>query len=367
VNPRGAPSRVVTVEALAQYPERIDVRSPAEFAEDHLPGAHSHPVLSNEQRACVGTLHAREGAFVAKRAGAAIVARNIAAMLETAFASKPRDWAPLVYCWRGGKRSGALTHVLNEIGWRAMQLEGGYRAYRRHVRAELDRVPSEFVLRVICGLTGSGKSRLLAALAAEGAQVLDLEGVAAHRGSLLGDLPGAPQPSQKRFETLLLDAMQKLDPARTVFVESESKRIGTLQVPDVLLAAMRAAQCIRVDLATPLRIALLREEYAHFLEDTVQLAQALAPLVVLHGHKTIERWNDAATRGDWDTLVGELLAQHYDPVYTRSIDRNFPRHVEGLVVRPQGIDDVEYRAIARDLITAVERDDTQRTPATLEG
>ncbi len=195
-------------------------------------------------------------------------------MLETAFATKPRDWAPLVYCWRGGKRSGALTHVLNEIGWRAVQLEGGYRAYRRHVRAELDRVPSRLALRVICGLTGSGKSRLLAALAAEGAQVLDLEGLAAHRGSLLGDLPGAPQPSQKHFETQLLCAMQKLDPARIIFVESESKRIGTLQVPEVLLAAMRASRCVRVELATPLRIALLREEYAHFLDDTAQLARS---------------------------------------------------------------------------------------------
>src|SRR5512143_2561751 len=178
-------ARTVGVDAIARYAERIDVRSPAEFAEDHMPRAASHPVLSDEERARVGTLHAQQSAFVAKRAGAALVARNVAAMLEGPFADKPRDWAPLVYCWRGGKRSGALTHVLNEIGWRAVQLEGGYRAYRRHVVARL------------------------AALAAEGAQVLDLEGLARHRGSLLGDLPGDPQPSQKWFESQLLAALAR--------------------------------------------------------------------------------------------------------------------------------------------------------------
>jgi tRNA 2-selenouridine synthase len=353
---RVLPSRIVTVDALADYPERIDVRSPAEFADDHLPGAESHPVLSNEERAIVGTLHAQQSAFVAKRTGAAMVARNVAQMLETAFAQMPREWAPLVYCWRGGKRSAALTHVLNEIGWRAVQLEGGYRAYRRHVLARLERVPAELDLRVVCGLTGSGKSRLIAALAAEGAQVLDLEALAAHRGSLLGDLPHAPQPSQKRFETLLLDAIERLDRKRAVFVESESRRIGALQVPQALLDVMRSARCIRVELPVPLRIALLSEDYGHFQDRTAELAHALAPLAPLHGHATIERWNAAAARGDWDTLIGELLTMHYDPVYTRSIDRNFPRHVDGMVVRPDDIAFDAYRAIARDVIASVERD-----------
>jgi tRNA 2-selenouridine synthase len=357
-----APSRIVTVEALPDHPERLDVRSPSEYAEDHLPGASSHPVLSDEERAWVGTLHARESAFAAKRRGAAIVARNIATMLETAFRDKPREWTPLVYCWRGGKRSGALTHMLNEIGWRAVQLEGGYRAYRRHVRAQLECVPARYDLRVVCGLTGSGKSRLLAALRGEGAQVLDLESLAAHRGSLLGDLPDRPQPSQKRFETLLLDTLQALDSARPVFVESESRRIGALQVPDTLLDAMRAAQCIRVELATPLRIALLREEYAHFLDDIERLAQQLAPLAALHGRETIGRWNAAARAGDWDTFVGELLRQHYDPVYARSIDRNFPRHGEARVARPRGIGIDDYRELARELVVSAEADAAHAPP-----
>ena len=345
--------RVVTVAAIAAYTDRIDVRSPAEYAEDHLPGAASHPVLSDQERALVGTLHALDSAFAAKRAGAAIVARNIALMLETAFAGKPRDWTPLVYCWRGGKRSGALAHIMNEIGWRAMQLEGGYRAYRRHVRAQLETVPTTFTLRVVCGLTGSGKSRLLNVLAAEGAQVIDLEQLAAHRGSLLGDLPDTPQPSQKRFETELLSILARLDARKPVFIESESKRIGSLQVPEALLQVMRHATCVRVELPTPLRIALLREEYAHFLDNTEHLAQRLRPLSVLHGSKTIERWNAAARAGEWDAFVGELLIAHYDPTYTRSIDRNFARHADAQVVTPGGIAAADYRAIARALIDGI--------------
>ena len=352
----------VAIDALADYPERIDVRSPAEFAIDHVPGAASHPVLDNDERARIGLMQAQETAFAAKRAGAAHVARNIAAMLESAFADKPRDWAPLVYCWRGGKRSGALAHMLNEIGWRAVQLDGGYRAYRRHVVARLPALPSAFGFEVICGLTGSGKSRLLAALAAQGAQTLDLEALANHRGSLLGDLPGDPQPSQKAFESRLLAVLEGLDPGRPVYVESESKRIGVLQVPDALLDAMRASPCIRVETPHPLRVALLKEEYAHFLADPAALTARLAQLIELHGRKTLDRWAEAAAAGDWDTLVGELLTCHYDPTYTRSIAKNFPRVGDALVVTPRAADVTAYRALARELDVAVQRRLAARAP-----
>jgi tRNA 2-selenouridine synthase len=337
----------VGIDALARHPDRIDVRSPAEFAEDHLPGATSHPVLDDEQRARIGTLHAQDSAFAAKRAGAALVARNIARMLEVDFADKPRDWAPLVYCWRGGKRSGALAHMLVEIGWKAVPLDGGYRTYRRHVVGQLETLPARFRYRVICGLTGSGKSRLLAALAAIGAQTLDLEGLARHRGSLLGDLPGDPQPSQKGFDSALLAALERLDPARPVYVESESKKIGTVQVPDALLAAMRESPCVRVDTPQPLRVALLKDEYAHFLADPQSLSDRLAHLAPLHGKSTLDRWAAAGAAGDFDTLVGELLVRHYDPTYTRSMARNFPRHADALVAVPQATDEASFVALAR--------------------
>jgi len=345
--------RRVGPETISNHADVIDVRTPAEFAEDHVPGAINRPVLSDEERATVGTLHAKASAFEAKKLGAALISRNIAGIVEE-LRDRPREFAPLVYCWRGGQRSRALAHVMNEIGWRAAQLEGGYRAYRRHVVAALETWPARHAYRVICGLTGSGKSRLLAALEREGAQTLDLEGLARHRGSLLGDLPDDPQPSQKMFESLLLGALQGFDPARPVFVESESKKIGRLQVPEALLVAMRGSPCVRVDLPRQLRVALLEEEYAHFLADPSLLAARLEPLVPLQGRATIDRWNALAASRDFDTLVEELLVAHYDPVYARSIERNFPRSAEAIVVAPDAIDEVAYRRVARQLIEATE-------------
>ena len=342
-------SRTVGLDALASHAERLDVRSPSEFADDHLPGAINAPVLDDDERARVGTLHNESGAFEAKKVGAALVSRRIATILETIAASKPRGWSPLVYCWRGGKRSASLVHVLNEIGFPAVQLDGGYRTWRRHVVARLAELPARFGYRVVCGLTGSGKSRLLGSLAAEGAQVLDLEALARHRGSLLGDLPGAPQPSQKAFETALLETLERFDPRRPVWVESESRKIGTVQVPDALLAAMRASPCVQVVLATDWRVALLREEYAHFVADPEALASRLAHLVPLHGRETIERWSAMARDGAIDALVAELLERHYDPTYTRAMTRNYAGFASARRATPAGIDHASWRDLARSL------------------
>jgi len=347
--PRHGPGTKIGLASLHEYPERIDVRSPAEFAIDHLPGAVNLPVLTDDERKQVGTLHAQDSAFAARRMGAALVARNIAHIVDTHCASRPRDWAPVVYCWRGGKRSASLAHVMNEIGWRAVQLDGGYRTWRRHVVEALTSVPSRFRYVVVCGLTGSGKSRLLAALNDEGAQVLDLEQLARHRGSLLGDLPGDPQPSQKAFDTELLTKLERFDPARPVYVESESRKIGAIQVPDALLDAMRGGPCVRVDTPKSLRVALLKDEYVHFIADPASLADKLRPLVPVHGHKVIESWIAAAASGDFETLVGDLLVTHYDPTYGRSILRNFPRHAEAIRVTPHAIDMPAFRTLARDL------------------
>lgn len=353
--PPGPPPRFgerADVTGIAAFTERIDVRSPSEFAEDHLPGAVNLPVLDDEERTRVGTLYVQGSAFEARRMGAAIVARNIARMVETYARDKPPEWRPLVYCWRGGQRSRSVTLLFAEIGWRAVQLTGGYRAWRRHVVAALARPMDGFDLRVVCGVTGSGKSRLLRALDAEGAQVLDLEAMARHRGSLLGDVPDEPQPSQKAFESALHAALEGLDRARPVFVESESKRIGTLQVPETLLDAMRGAHCVRVETPLALRVALLRDDYAHFAGDPAAFAARLAPLTALHGYATIERWTEEAMAGDADTLVRELLELHYDPLYRRSIALNFPRHADGLVARVDAIDDAAFRMLARRVMDA---------------
>lgn len=339
----------VKLEAMLDYVDRIDVRSPSEFTEDHLPGAASHPVLDDAERARIGTQHAQDSAFAARRAGATLVARNIAAMVEGPFAAKPPNWAPLIYCWRGGQRSRSLTHILNEIGWRAVQLDGGYRAYRRRVVVDLATLPGKFRYQVICGLTGSGKSHLVVALANEGAQVLDLEALARHRGSLLGDLPDQPQPTQKSFDSALISALERFDPSRPVYVESESKRIGAVQLPDALLMAMRVGDCIRIALTPAQRINLLKQEYGHFLQDRTALAACLEQLAPLHGKNTIDRWTAAAAAGDWDLLVDDLLKLHYDPLYLRSIGKNFPRSVEAIDVAPTDLTKPAFQALAREV------------------
>lgn len=338
----------VGVAALSAYPDRIDVRSPAEFAQDHVPAATNHPVLDDAERARIGSLYAASP-FTARKRGAALVARNIATMLETAFAGHEREWRPLVYCWRGGQRSRALTQVLYEVGWRAVQLEGGYRAYRRHVVAELARLPQQYRFVVICGLTGSGKSRLLAVLEHSGAQTLDLEGIARHRGSLLGNLPGEPQPSQKWFESQLFDALGRLDALRPVFVEAESRRIGSVQMPDALLAQMHNGRVLT--LITPLaqRIALLKDEYAHFVGAPAQLGECLQPLTELHGKATIARWQAMAMAGDWEGLVAALLEGHYDPMYARSLQRNFPSSGRAHVVEARDASPEAFAALADEV------------------
>jgi tRNA 2-selenouridine synthase len=303
----------------------IDTRSPAEFAEDHIPGAVSCPVLDNEERARVGTIYKQASPFDAKKIGAALVARNIARHVEDSFKEKPKTWKPLVYCWRGGKRSGAMAHVLREIGWEAKTLEGGYKAYRRYVVDSLAALPAKFTFRVIHGVTGSGKSRLLRALDAAGAQVLDLEELAAHRGSLLGSLPERPQPSQKMFESLLLQKLLSFHAQREVFVEGESKKIGQLQVPDALIVRMRASECLLLQADTGTRVALLMDEYRHFFSDVAKLSALLDCLAGMHSRERIGEWKALAAAGDWPELVARLLEEHYDPAYRRSAAHNFPR------------------------------------------
>ena len=319
-----ANSGSITVADLDNYPDIIDVRSEGEYAEDFIPGAVNHPVLNNEERARVGTLNNAASAFEAKRMGAALVARNIAVMLEQHFADKPRDWAPLIYCWRGGKRSRSLTLVLREIGFKAVQLEGGYKAYRARVATELTELPKQFRYITICGCTGTGKTALLHALRDAGAQVIDLEGLANHKGSLLGESVTAPQPTQKRFDSSLWAQLRALDPARPVFVESESKKIGLVQMPESMREQMAAGVCVWLDVPVAARVLHLRGEYEHFVADPTLLMTKLVPLKALRGGEMLERWQALAAAGNIDGVVESLLVDHYDPLYTTAIKRNYP-------------------------------------------
>jgi tRNA 2-selenouridine synthase len=348
-------SQVCTPLSLAQlraFDDILDARSPAEYAQDHLPGATNTPVLDDEERARVGTVYKERSAFEAKRIGAPLAARNISKHIEERFADRPRQWRPLVYCWRGGGRSGSLVHVLRQVGWDAVRLDGGYKSFRRQVVADLDELPARFTFHVICGATGSGKSRLLEALGEAGAQVLDLEVLAAHRGSVLGDLPDAPQPTQKSFETSLWSTLSAFDPARPVYVESESKKVGNLRVPDVLIARMRDARCFRLEAGEATRVALLREDYAHFVARPEALVEKLECLRGLHGAERIDLWKSHLAGGAWDALVQDLLVSHYDPAYNRSLFRNYRNAEGGGVVPVSGIGREDFLAIARQLLRA---------------
>jgi tRNA 2-selenouridine synthase len=347
---KSAISIPVAEVAAMEFDAIIDTRSPSEYAEDHIPGAVSAPVLDDEERADIGTLYKQVSPFDARKRGAALVARNIASHLLEKFSDRNKAWKPLVYCWRGGKRSGAMAHVLREIGWDAATLEGGYRAYRRWVVERLEALPAQFELRVIHGPTGSGKSRLLAALEKAGAQALDLEGLAAHRGSVLGTLPDRPQPSQKWFESQLLQALAVLDPGRPVFVEGESRKIGEVQVPSALIERMRASPCVALDTPLPTRVTLLLDEYRHFVADRSALEAPLDCLTALHGGQRIAEWKALGAHGEWREFVRRLLVEHYDAAYTRSAERNFARLADAPRFAIGGADAAAFADAARRLL-----------------
>ncbi len=309
---------------LARFDTIIDARSESEFAEDRLPGAVNWPSLNDAERAEIGTEYKQASPFAARKRGAALVARNVASHVERHVMDKAREWQPLVYCWRGGKRSGALATVLDQIGFRVRVLEGGYREFRRAVVAELETLPESFDWRVICGPTGSGKSRFLGELARQGAQVLDLEALANHRGSVLGLVPGSSQPSQKAFDTDVWHALRGFDPARPVFVEAESKKIGDVRVAEALVVAMRAAPCIWLELGLEQRVQLLSADYDFFVADPAAFCARLDALRVLRGGEVVDAWQDAVRRGQYAEVVRELLTEHYDPIYLQSLRRNFP-------------------------------------------
>lgn len=312
-----------TVADIAAYDEIIDVRSPAEFAEDHIPGAINCPVLDDAQRAEVGTLYKQVSPFEAKKIGAALVSENIARHLKTHFLDRPRTWKPLIYCWRGGDRSGSMTTIFRAIGWHAGQLEGGYKAWRRHVIETMETLPARFRFHVICGATGSAKTGILQAIGQRGEQVLDLEGLASHKGSVLGILPGQPQPTQKRFETSLLQALLNLDPNRPVYVEAESRKIGNLHVPEALIQQIRSGECLNIEATLDARVDFLLRDYAYFFDLPDLLNHRLEALHALVAGETLTRWKSYVNTTDWPSLVRELLELHYDPLYHRSQNSNF--------------------------------------------
>lgn len=337
-------------EKLTEFDCIIDVRSPSEFNEDHIPGAINCPVLNDEERIVIGTMYKQVGSFEAKKLGASLVASNIAFHLKSLFQDKPKEWRPLVYCWRGGNRSGSMAHIFAKIGWPVAQLQGGYKTYRQLVNQELPILAEHLQWRVLCGPTGSGKSRLLQILKEQNEQVLDLEELAIHRGSVLGEIPFQKQPSQKLFESRIWSILRAIDKSRPVYVEAESKKVGNLRVPESIIDVIRLSKCIAIHLPTRERVKYLIQEYAHYAKQPELLSRQFDYLMSLHGKQTINRWKTLAQEGNIEELVECLLEKHYDPAYSKSINRNFLQHQHAIQVYQSGINQTDFEASVQTII-----------------
>ncbi len=323
-----APITDVSSWQASDYDMIIDVRSPIEFADDHIPGAVNMPVLSDEERVIIGTLYKQESPFIARKKGAALVARNIADHLDTRLSNKPSSFTPLIHCWRGGQRSHAFARICSEVGWRSYVLTGGYKQYRRDVMTGLEAVPPTLSLIVVAGRTGSRKTDILTALDAKGAQVLDLEGIANHRGSLLGHIKDSPQPSQRMFESQLNKKLQSFDPSKPVYVESESSRVGNVQLAPELWKRIAAAPQIAISAPRQDRAKYLLSAYEHLTQDISDLNKLVAGMTYRYGRERTDIWQALIDAKDWHSLAVELLEAHYDPAYDRSMERH-DRFVHG--------------------------------------
>ena len=335
---------------LDQFDAVLDARSEGEYALDHLPRAENWPSLRDEERVRVGTLYKQVSPFEAQKVGAALVAQNIARHIQTHLMDKPKHWQPLIYCWRGGKRSNSLALILGQIGFKVHLIEGGYKAFRRALVDDMAPRVQRLQFRVLCGPTGVGKTRLLQALSGLGAQVLDLEALASHRSSVLGIIPGHPQPTQKAFETQLWDQLRRFDPAQPVYVEAESKKVGNLSVPEPLMTAMRSSACHRLEMDLPHRVQLLLEDYAYFSEQPQLFMERLERLADLKGRAVIDGWLDMIRQGQMSQVVADLLEKHYDPGYEVSTRRNFIHYAQAQEMALSGPDPQAMQAAARQLV-----------------
>lgn len=345
-----AAKRHASVDDLAEAETIIDARTPAEFAIDHIPGAINCPVLSDDERRIVGTLYKQQGPFEARRVGGGLVAANLARHLATSMADRTAGWRPVVYCWRGGLRSGSMVQWLRLVGWDARQLSGGYKQYRRHVISVIEALAPRLQLHVLCGPTGSAKTRVLQALGAAGRQILDLEDCADHKGSILGGVPGVEQPSQKGFETRIATALEGFDLAQPVYVEAESRKIGRLALPTPLLDRMRGSPCIEIVADVDTRLAYLLRDYAYLGADGAALAARFDLLHGLQSNDTLARWKAWAVGGDLAALFRELMTLHYDPLYARSQHGNFLRLAQAAKVDARSLDDDQFARLADQIV-----------------
>lgn len=299
----------------------IDVRSEAEFSIDHIPGAINLPVLNNTERKIIGTIYKKFGSFEANKSGAMIITKNISLILQR-FINLPKDLEIVVYCWRGGKRSYSLNTILNSIGIKSNIIKGGYKSFRKMVIEKLETLPKNYKFVVIAGPTGNGKTLLLEKLEKSGENIINLEQLANHYGSVLGDI-NLIQPTQKSFETHLLYSLSKLEASKICFIESESKKIGKLSIPDILLKKIRNSPCIQIEIPIDSRVENIKENYKYFIDNPDELLTRLKKIKQYIGIENLNNWTKLINHYEWDAFIEQMITSYYDPLYNKSLNQNY--------------------------------------------
>ena len=326
----------------------IDVRSPSEFANDHIIGAINCPVLSDQEREKVGTIYKKESTFKAKIIGSSLTARNIADHIEKYFLEQKGSWQPLIYCWRGGQRSKAFSIILSEVGWRTYQLNGGYKEYRNRVVKYFENIGSKLKIILISGKTGSAKTKILQNIGELGGQILDLEGLANHKGSLLGKMPGLEQPSQKLFESKLFNKLKELNLKKNIYVEAESSKIGNVHIPKSIWAKMIISPRIEIKADLKLRANFLVKDYDYMCNNSDLIYPLLNGLKKRLSKNLIDSWKDLIQKKNWDELTESFLQNHYDPSYSSNTIKNDRKIIK--IINAKSLDHSEISKIAKKIL-----------------
>ena len=337
----------LSFSSRCQFDEIIDVRSPAEYAEDHIPGAVNLPVLSDAERHEVGKIYCQESRHEARRIGAAYITKNVSHYLQQYFSTKNSAYQPLVYCWRGGMRSQSIATILNSVGWYTKVIAGGYKTWRHEVVSNLRESELAFPLILIDGQTGTSKTKILNKLNQLGHQTLDLEDLAKHRGSVFGSFEEIKQPSQKYFESTIYDAFSQFDPQRPVFLEAESPKIGRRAIPHALVKKMRTSPRIELRASAEIRAANLLTTYADLINTPERIVAALEYLRPYHAASSIQHWQLLVAQKSFGQLALELIESHYDPCYQRQRQKH--REQTAHLIELKSLDDKNLTHAAREI------------------
>ena len=300
------------------YSVIIDVRTPLEYIEDHIPRSVNLAVLSNIQRHEIGIQY-KENSFLAKKIGAQLISANISNIIsKIKFEKKEKV---LIYCWRGGLRSLSLYLVLKQIGYDVYLLEGGYKSYRRFVVNFLEKVAPNYKYNQIMGITGVGKTLFLKELSKQ-YQVIDFEGLAKHKGSILGNIPKQKQPTQKYFETLIYEKLINFNLKKNIWVEAESIKVGKLNIPSLIWKFMPSGKNIKLISSLDERVNYILKDYKYFTSNPNLMSEALKVLKQIIPKVDFQNIELSLKKKDYFELVRSLIVYHYDKAYKKTRAEN---------------------------------------------